>query len=108
LGELKLTITEATIAEVTELPSTREKYFKGIIINRSLYKKKLKPEHLDPDWKKGISRSWIKEEYWTMFVYLHKFLTCEARYVIKFLYHLRVLLHFEGGPQIKFPHFIQG
>jgi hypothetical protein len=36
LGELKLTITEATIAEAMKLPSTKDKYFKGIIIDRSL------------------------------------------------------------------------
>jgi hypothetical protein len=106
LGELKLTITEATIEEATKLPSTREKYFKGIIIDRSLCQKFLKPEHLDPDWTKGISQSWIKEEYWTMLVFLQKFLTCEGRYAITFLYHLRLLLHFEGGPQIDFPHFL--
>jgi hypothetical protein len=41
-----------------------------------------------------------------MIVFLQKFLTCEGRYVITFLYHLRILLHFEGGPQIYFPHFL--
>jgi hypothetical protein len=66
----------------------------------------LKPEHLDPDWKKGISKSWIKEEYWMMLACLNFFLTCEGRYVVTFLYPLRLLLHFEGGPQIEFPHFI--
>jgi hypothetical protein len=53
LGELKLMITEATIAEATDLPSTKEKYFKGIIIDKRLCQKFLKPEHLDPDWTKG-------------------------------------------------------
>jgi hypothetical protein len=98
-------IIEATIAEVIELPSTREKYFKGIIIDRSLCQKFLKYKHLDPYWTKGISTSWIKEEYFTMLFYLHKFLTYEGRYAVTFLYHLRLLLHFEGGPQIYFPHF---
>jgi hypothetical protein len=36
LGELKLTIIEATIEEETELPSTREKYFEEIVIDRIL------------------------------------------------------------------------
>jgi hypothetical protein len=63
LGDLKLTITKATIDKVTRLPSTRKKYFKGIIMERGIYNKFLKPKHLDPDWMKGISRGWIKEEY---------------------------------------------
>jgi hypothetical protein len=41
-----------------------------------------------------------------MLFILHRFLTCEGRYVVTFLYHLRLLLHFEGGPKIDFPHFI--
>jgi hypothetical protein len=55
---------------------------------------------------KGISISWIKEEYLTMIVCLHKFLTCEGRYAVTFLYHLRLLLNSKGGPQIELPHFI--
>jgi hypothetical protein len=27
-------------------------------------------------------------------------------YVLTFLYHLRILLHFEGGPEIDFPYFL--
>jgi hypothetical protein len=77
LGDLKLTITEATIVEATGLHSIGEKYFKGIIMDKGMYKKLLKPTQLDPDWTKGISRGWIKEEYCTMLVFLQFFLTCE-------------------------------
>jgi hypothetical protein len=34
-GEMKLTITEATIAEATGFPSSGEKYFKGVIIDKN-------------------------------------------------------------------------
>jgi len=73
LGNLKLTITKATIAEATKLPYIGENYFKGIIVDIGIYKKFLKLEHLDPDWSKGISRVWIKEEYCTMLVFLQNF-----------------------------------
>jgi hypothetical protein len=105
-GEMKLTILEATIAEATGLPSSGEKYFKGVIVDRKLCQKFLRPEHQDPDWTKGIPRSCIKEEYWMMLISLQIFLTCEGRYVVTFLYHLKLLSHFEGGPQIDFPHFL--
>jgi len=91
LGDLKLTIIEDTIVEVVGLPSTGEKYFKGIVMDRGIYQKFLKPEHLDLDWMKVISIGWIKEEYCTMLVYLHKFLTCKGRYAITFIYHLNIL-----------------
>jgi hypothetical protein len=35
-GEMKLKIIEATIVEATGLPSSGEKYFKGVIIDRKL------------------------------------------------------------------------
>jgi hypothetical protein len=41
-----------------------------------------------------------------MLVSLQIFLTCEGRYAITFLYHLRLLLHFEGGPKMNFPYFL--
>jgi hypothetical protein len=37
---------------------------------------------------------------------LQRFLTCEGRYVVTFIYHLRILLHFEGGPEIDFLYFL--
>jgi len=39
LGQLKLTITKSIIAEATDLPSTGEKYFKGIITDKNLSQK---------------------------------------------------------------------
>ena len=37
---------------------------------------------------------------------LQKFLTCEGRYALTFIYHFNLLSHFEGGPQIDFTHFL--
>jgi hypothetical protein len=41
-----------------------------------------------------------------MLISLQKFLTCKGRYAVTFIYHLKLLSHFEGGPQINFPHFL--
>jgi hypothetical protein len=66
----------------------------------------MKEDHQYPDWKKGIPRNYIKEEYHPMLASLQRFLTCEGRYAITFLYHIRLLLHFEGSPKIDFPYFL--
>jgi hypothetical protein len=66
----------------------------------------LKEYHQHIDWKKGIPRNYIKEEYHPMLASLQLLLTCEGRYGITFIYHLRLLLHFEGGPEIDFPYFL--
>ena len=41
-----------------------------------------------------------------MFNDLQRFVTSDGRYVVTFLYHLRLLLHFEGGPKMIFPYFL--
>jgi hypothetical protein len=77
-----------------------------MVIDRQLCQQFLVPKHSNPDWTKGIPRQWIKPEYCTMLVSLQIFITCEGRYAITFLYHLRLLLHFEGGPKMNFPYFL--
>lgn len=99
LGGLQLKTIEYTIEEATRLLDVGEKYFKGASINKELCQKFLKPEHLNLDWTKCIPRNWIKEEYMLMINSFQIFLTCEGRYAVTFLYHLRLLLHFEGGPK---------
>jgi hypothetical protein len=103
IGNLELIINEATLREVTGLPNIGAKYFKGVGINKELI---LKEDHQHPNWKKGIPRNYIKEEYPPMIASLQRFLTCEGRYVVIFIYHLRFLLHFEGGREIDFSYFL--
>jgi hypothetical protein len=66
----------------------------------------LKEDHQHPDWKKGIPRNYIKEEYHPMITSIQRFVTCEGSYAVTFIYRLRLLLHFEGGPEINFPYFL--
>jgi len=102
IGNLQLIINEETLREVTKLPSRGDKYFKGVGINKEMCQQFLKEDHQHPDWKKGIPRNYIKEEFHPMITSLQRFVTCEGRYAVTFIYHLRLLLHFEGGPEIDF------
>ena len=88
------------------LPNRGAKYFKGVGINKEMCQRFLKEDHQHPNWKKGIPRNYIKEEYHPMLASLQRFFSCEGRYVVTFIYHLRLLLHIEGGPKIDFPYFL--
>jgi len=48
------------------LPNRGAKYFKGVGINKEMCQRFLKEDHQHPDWKKGIPRNYIKEEYHPM------------------------------------------
>jgi hypothetical protein len=41
-----------------------------------------------------------------MLISFQRFITCEGRYAMTLVYHLKFLSHFEGGPQIDLPHFL--
>ena len=56
-------IDEALIAEVTELPTTGEKWFKTTVIKNVEFKSYLKPEHRGLIWKKDIPVSFLEENW---------------------------------------------
>ena len=54
IGRADFQVDEALIAEVTELPRTREKWFKTTITKDVEFSSYLKPEHKNVVWKKSI------------------------------------------------------
>ena len=57
IGKEEFLIDEALIAEVIELPSTGEKWFKTTIPKDVEFKSYLKPEHRGMVWKKSVPSS---------------------------------------------------
>jgi hypothetical protein len=45
---------------------------------------------------KGISISLVKPRWHSLLLILKQFVTCEGRYRLVFLYHIRLLMHFIG------------
>ena len=54
IGKEEFQVDEALIAEVAELPRTREKWFKTTITKDVEFRSYLKPEHKNVVWKKSI------------------------------------------------------
>jgi hypothetical protein len=46
--------------------------------------------------EKGISISLVKPRWHSLLLILKQFVTCEGRYGLVFLYHIRLLMHFIG------------
>ena len=51
------------IAEVTDLPRTRESWFKTTITKNVEFRSYLKPKHKNIVWKKSIPTSWLEEKW---------------------------------------------
>ena len=54
IGKEEFMVDESLIAEVTELPRTREKWFKTTITKDVEFRSYLKPEHRGVVWKKSV------------------------------------------------------
>ena len=58
------------------------------------------------DWKKGIPRSALLGKWRAILYILQNFLTYKGWYSLTFVYHFRLLLHFEFRKHINFPYYL--
>jgi hypothetical protein len=79
---LTLQVSEASIAAAARLPTDGEKWFKNQTITNAEINQFLKPEYQNPDWRKGIPRRWLKDEWDDLLKMVQKYITCEGRYTI--------------------------
>jgi hypothetical protein len=63
IGRDEFEIDEALIAEVTELPRTREKWFKTNVTKNVEFRSYMKPEHKGLIWKKDILVPFLEEKW---------------------------------------------
>lgn len=103
---LKLKITEESISRATGLPSMGEPFFKGGKMNVSDCMNLHKPPYHTLSWSKGVLHSCLEEKWHPLVTILQRFITCEGRYAVALLYHIRLLLHFSRDRRINIPHFL--
>jgi hypothetical protein len=106
IGNLEMEVSKETLAYATRLPRMGERWFENLHMNVATYNKFLKSKFHYVDCEKGVSRTWIKDEWVASLEFIHRFLTCEGRYARTYQYHIRLLFHFEFGNQINFPYYL--
>ena len=58
------------------------------------------------NWVSGVSRSWLKSP-WDEIAYLvQKYVTCEGRFSLVFLYHIRILQHLNHEKPMNMPYYL--
>ena len=88
IGKEEFHIDETLITEVTELPDTREKWFKTTIPKDVEFRSYLNPEHRGVVWKKSVPYSWLEERWQQLLKAILVYITCEGRYNRAMIYHL--------------------
>ena len=107
VGNLQIRLSEDVLAQVTGLPQQGERFFKTKQFKEKVWIPFLcRSRAGSVNWKKGIPRSWLIHP-WDEIVYIiQKFVTCEGRFSIIYLYHIKLLQHLKGECEVNIPYFL--
>jgi hypothetical protein len=107
IGNLTIRISEDIIAQVTGLPQTGERYFKTKYFKDKSWASFVSRSRVATvNWKKGIPRSWLIHPWDELAYLIQKFITCEGRFSIIYLYHIKLLQHLKSDYEINIPYFL--
>ena len=106
IGKEEFLIDETLIAEVTELPSTSEKWSKTTIPKNVEFRSYLKPEHRGVVWKKSVASSWLEERWQQLLKAIVVYINCEGRYNRAMIYHFKLMNYFTGKSPLNLPFYL--
>jgi hypothetical protein len=105
VGDIQLEIDEGFISSATGLPATGQRWFKNSKVEEvpwPLLFLSRKVTSCD----RGMPISMLKPRWHDLLMLVKQFVTCEGRYRLVFLYHLRLLMNFIGYP-VNMPFYFQ-
>ena len=106
IGNLTLYILEDFISQVTGLPQIGKKWFKKQHIDEkawNLYINKSRKAH---NWINGITRSLLKSPWDELAYLIQKYIKCEGRFSLIFLYHIRILQNLNQKKLLNMPYYL--
>jgi hypothetical protein len=104
IGDVQLELNEDFISSATGLPAVGQKWFKNSKVDEvpwSLLFTSRKINSCD----KGMPVTALKPRWHDLLAIIKQFVTCEGRYGLVFLYHLRLLMSFIDFP-LNMPYFL--
>jgi hypothetical protein len=106
VGKLLMHVTEHSIAKACRLLVYGERWWKKENVVMEFVNQFLIPEKQNPNWNKGIPHRWVRKEWHTALLIIHRYITCEGRFSLVYLYHIRLLIHINGDYPLNLPYFL--
>jgi hypothetical protein len=102
VGDIQLELNEEFISSATGLAATRlaatgQRWFKNSKVDEVSWPLLFVSRKVTSR-DKGMPISTLKPRWHNILIMVKQFVTCEGRYVLVFLYHLRLLMNFMGYP----------
>ena len=91
IESLNFIVDKEFISQALGLPQIGELWFKGKIVLAMDFNLFLKDEHVDPDWKHGISTHQLKEEWQGIIEVIQRYITCDFHFTRTTIYLMRFL-----------------
>jgi hypothetical protein len=106
IGKMLMLVTEQTIAKACRLVVGGERWWKKEHVVTEFVNQFLLPDKQNPNWKRGVPHSWIRPEWHTALIIIHRYITCEGRFSLVYIYHIRILMHLNGDYPLNLPYFL--
>lgn len=106
VGSLEFTVMEESISQARGLPAVGEKWYKKEKLENNLWHWFVLNPKQKVDQKNDLQQNTMIGKWNDLLYVLQKFLTCEGRYSLTFLYHIHLLFHFESDKLINFSYYL--
>jgi hypothetical protein len=103
VGDIQLKMNEEFISSATGLVATSQRWFKNSKVDEVSWPLLFTSRKI-VSCDKGMPITTLKPRWHDLLVIVKHFVTCEGRYGLVFLYHLRLLMNFIGYP-LNMPHY---
>jgi hypothetical protein len=106
IGKMLMLVTEQTIAKACRLVVGGERWWKKEHVVTEFVNQFLLPDKQNLNWRRGVPHSWIRPEWHTALIVIHRYITCEGRFSLIYIYHIRILMHLNGDYPLNLPYFL--
>jgi hypothetical protein len=106
IGKMLMLVIEKTITKAYRLVVGGERWLKKEHVVTKFVSQFILLDKKNLDWKRGIPRSWIPPEWHTALIVIHRYVTCEGRFSLVYIYHIRILMHLNGDYPLNLPYFL--
>jgi hypothetical protein len=104
IRDVQLEVNENFISSATGLPVEGQRWFKNLKVDEVPWPLLFTSRKIN-NCDKGMLVTSLKSRWHDLLAIIKQFVTCEGRYGLLFLYHLRLLMSFIDIP-LNMPHFI--
>jgi hypothetical protein len=105
VGNIQLELSEQFISSTTGLAATSQRWFKNSKVEEVPWTLLFISRKVT-SYDRGMPISMLKPRWHDLLMVVKQFVTCEGRYGLVFLYHLRLLMNFMGYP-LNMPFYFQ-